>query len=317
MDKTIVNTMRIAVLDLGTNTFNLLIAERATDAPFTTIYNHKLPVKIGQGGINKRILTPEAIDRAMLAMESHVGEIHRYGVTTIIAYGTSALRNAHNGSVLVQMIKERFGIEVQIIDGQAEANLIFEGVRAAISFDTVSLVLDIGGGSNEFVLGNATGMLWQRSFELGMARLIDRFPPSDPITTNEVEQIRDYISEALIPLYEPVALYKPTVLIGASGSFESFTLMIHYLRNPDFVPGQLSTREHIALSDFDRLYQTLLSSTTAQRLTMAGLEPMRAEMIVAAAIFVKFVLERTGIREMFFSDYSLKEGAAAKFFVKL
>lgn len=306
--------MRIAVLDLGTNTFNLLIAERAADAPFRTIYNHKLPVKIGQGGINKRYITPEAMGRAMQAIESHMAEVHRFGVREVLAYGTSALRNASNGSEIVRLIEQRFGFRVLVIDGQAEAGLIFEGVVAALPLEAPSLVLDIGGGSNEFILGDTTGILWQRSFELGMARLIDRFPPSDPISTDEVTQMREYIAEALLPLYEQVTIYKPRVLIGASGSFESFTLMINYLKNPDYLPDAISAHERIGLADFEALYHQLITSTTAERLAMSGLEPMRVEMIVAAAIFVKFVLERTGIRELFFSDYSLKEGAAARYF---
>jgi exopolyphosphatase / guanosine-5'-triphosphate,3'-diphosphate pyrophosphatase len=302
--------MRVAVLDLGTNTFNLVVAEQNC-CNIQLIHSSKLPVKLGEGGINKGTILPGAFSRGMLAVENHCHTIQKLGADQIKAYGTSALRTARNGKDFIEAIRSRTGIEIEIIDGDREAEMIYYGVRE--SFDMSNgkyLILDIGGGSNEFIIADNQTIFWKKSYPLGIARLLEQFKPSDPMTLEEINLIRAYLATQTEDLFEEVERQGVEVLLGASGSFETFAFMIKEkeVRNetensvlPEVFP--------ISHNDFEKLYQKLIHSTAEERKTMKGLEAMRREMIVLACLFVKFVVDNLQLIEIYQTNYSLKEGA--------
>jgi len=139
--------MPVAILDFGTNTFNLLIAE-GNGNTFKRIYNGKQAVKLGRGGIHKGMLTDEAMERAYTAIANHLETTDSYNVTEIHAYATSAIRNASNGAEFVNEVKKRFGFDINVISGEKEAELIYRGITESIDFkDENALIMDIGGGS--------------------------------------------------------------------------------------------------------------------------------------------------------------------------
>jgi len=146
---------RYAVIDLGTNTCNLLIANTLSDNLFETMYDRKLPVKLGRGGIHNNILMQDAIERGITALQHHADTIHDYDVSKVIVIGTSALRGAANRDEFIEKVRELLGWEIKIIDGELEAALIFRGVRLSLP-DRMGkyLIMDIGGGSTEFILAN-------------------------------------------------------------------------------------------------------------------------------------------------------------------
>ncbi|NBC84407.1 MAG: phosphatase [Bacteroidetes bacterium] len=300
--------MNIAVIDLGTNTFNLLIAEVLENMPYSIVYNKKLPVKLGEGGLNNKTITPEAFQRGIDAMAQHQKVIQEKQCTKTYAFATSALRSAQNGPEFVALIREKFNISVSLITGDREAELIYYGVKQAVPLNkTPVLILDIGGGSNEFIIANDLEIFWRKSYELGIARLLGRFNPSDPITEIEIEAVRKYLKEELRLLQDKLKKYKITTLIGASGSFETFTSMLK-AEDSETEVGHYPEGNTIPLADFELLHNKLIRSTSAQRHQMKGLEPMRVEMIVLAAIFVKFVIDHSNISEMKQSNFALKEG---------
>jgi exopolyphosphatase/guanosine-5'-triphosphate,3'-diphosphate pyrophosphatase len=292
--------MRISVIDLGTNTFNLLIVETGEDQTYHIIYNNKLPVKLGKSGIDKKEIRPDAITRGM----------NEYHSEKTFAFATSAIRSARNGEQFVKMIQQRFNLEVEVINGDHEAELVYYGVKQAVSLNCEKvLILDIGGGSNEFVIADKENIYWKKSYPLGVARLLTKFRPSDPITIEEIEYISNYLEERLSDLFEEFRKHKINTLIGASGSFETITAMIRE-DDPHFISEAGTSPESVTidLSDFENLYQKLINSTLKERKQMKGLESMRLEMIVIATLIVKFILQKLKITRLIQSNFALKEG---------
>jgi exopolyphosphatase / guanosine-5'-triphosphate,3'-diphosphate pyrophosphatase len=300
--------MRIAIIDLGTNTFNLLIAEKTENNSYRILLNTKEGVKLGEGGINKRYITETSAQRGIDAIARHYERMIPYKPDKIVAFATSAIRDAENGAEFANTLKEKFNLTINIIDGDKEAELIYLGVKQTLPFTGKRfIILDIGGGSNEFIIADDNGVLWKRSFPLGMARLLDRFKPSDPITSSEIKTIEEYLDPELSELFEKVDEYKPEIFVGASGSFDSFILM---LSSEGLLTHQNGDISHILpIEIFHVLHRKLIHSTSLERDQMKGLEPVRRDMIVLATIFVNFVLNRIGVNTVYQSAYSLKEGA--------
>ncbi len=301
--------MRIAIIDLGTNTFNLLI--RDTDSG-NTIFNHKIPVKLGSKGITSGRIAEDAFERGIEAMISHKTSTSDHHVDMILAFATSAVRSASNGNEFVEAIYEATQIQVEVIDGLREAELIFKGVRQACSIgDQPVLIMDIGGGSTEFILGNENEVFWANSYPLGVTRLLDLFQPSDPITEDETGLVKDHIREALTDLVEAHSKYPATTLIGSSGSFDTIYDVVQ-LRN-----NQLPLQSGQISGVFDSLQlreamDQLESATIEERLEMPGMLEMRAEMINLSAIQIALVLDLLQIEDIRLSTYSLKEGVYAE-----
>lgn len=302
--------MRAAILDFGTNTFNLLIAEKSGDS-FRVLYDGKEGVKLGKGGINKKIIAPEAMERGFTAIARHMQTIDSFGVDEIHAYATSAMRNAENGEEFARAIKDKFGFSTNIISGEEEAALIYGGIKESVDFGTeTAMILDIGGGSNEFIICNSEGILWKHSFELGMARIIERFSISDPIKENEIKEIENYFDLELDLLKSKVEKYRPTLMIGASGSFDTLAAMAK-IRFGNTLEENMTSFQ-IPNEQLKEMHKLLLNSTYEERLKIPGMEEVRVEMIVPASIFINFVYNSFGLTSLKQSGYALKEGAMAR-----
>jgi len=295
---------RIAVIDLGTNTCNLLIAEYQ-DKSYQIIYQGKEVVKLGKEGIDKNILTEKGLERAILAIRKHQERIGKFNVSEVVIIATSAIREATNKDWFQQQIKANTGLDLQIISGEKEAQLIFYGVKLAFGeIDDHSLILDIGGGSNEFILTENNEPIWKQSFPLGMARIIEQIPPSDPITPEEIEQINDWFNSRMEPLWKQMNNIKIPLLIGCSGAFDTLTDLIDQTD-----PGtKTRIKQEIKIGDFTRIYETLIKSTTAERTKMKGMESIRIEMIVPSVLFIKLIVDSLKIRKIYQTDFALREG---------
>jgi exopolyphosphatase/guanosine-5'-triphosphate,3'-diphosphate pyrophosphatase len=308
--------MRVAVLDLGTNTFNLVIAEKNGKNPFQILHSSKLPVKLGEGGINHGEIIQPAFERGVNAVLEHYKSIQRYQVEKTHAFGTSALRTAKNGALFLSTIKTKTGIDIEIITGEREAELIYYGVRQTHPMNPgVYLILDIGGGSNEFIIADHQKIYWKKSYNLGIARLLDRFKPSDPILRDEIDNIVSFLKSEMNELIEKVREYRVDTMLGASGSFETFVAMIRASDELTETQVALSPRSiPITQAEFNALYNKLIRSTHEERRNMKGLEPMRIEMIVLACLFTKFIIETLEIKSIIQSNFALKEGAIYELF---
>ncbi|TRX72288.1 phosphatase [Carboxylicivirga sp. M1479] len=299
--------MRTAIIDLGTNTFNLLIAEQF-DNTYKILREEKYPAKLGKGGINDKKILPEAMDRGIEALKTHLNTIEPYQVDKILCMATAAIRSASNGSEFVKRVKNELDLDINVIDGQKEAELIFDGVKQVVPIgDERVMILDIGGGSNEFIIANKNGVLWKHSFDLGMARLLDRFNPTDPISQKEIREVESYIKTELDLLYKALEKYPTTTLIGSSGSFDTISNMIAAKHHP-FLDMKKVTTYHIPLAYAKEMHQKFLSSSIEERRNMQRMDLHRVEMIVLASIFINFIVDEFQIEEIWQCGFALKEG---------
>ncbi len=296
---------QIAVIDMGTNTFNLLIAG-VNEQQMKEIYFEKIPVKLGKGGMQKKIITPEARLRAVEAMIRYKEIADRYHVQEILAIGTSALRSATNSTELLDNIRQTTGIEVQIIPGDEEASLIYTGVTHSIHPKDVFLIMDVGGGSVEFILASQPeGVIWKKSYPLGIARLLEKFDLSDPVTEENIQALERYFDLHLTALWEVTSQHRPGMLIGAAGTFDTLRALA---TGKGWLPDAGTSWQEIPPDIYRKVHRMLLRSDATERKNMKGMEPFRVEMIVPASIFVNFVLGKINVPSLVQSYYSLKEG---------
>jgi len=305
--------MVIAIIDLGTNTFNLFIANSIAKNEYSKVFKTSLSVKLGEGGINKNYITAPAFKRGINALKSYKSIIEQYNATKVIAFATSAIRGAANGREFLKTAKAETGIDITIISGDKEAEYIYYGVRKALDIgNQPALIMDIGGGSTEFIIADKNTIFWKKSFLLGAARLLEQFNPSNPITATELNQIEEFIALQLKPLFEAVQQFPVQELIGSSGSFESLAaIIVNKFYSPELL--QNKTEYVFSLSDYQLIYQQLLASTKESRLHIKGLIAMRVDMIVVSAILMNVVLKEIKINKMRLSSYSLKEGVLMEF----
>lgn len=305
--------MRLAVIDCGTNTFNLVIIEYWDKEHYNKLFQTRVAVKLGEGAINQGYIAQAAFDRGLTALAELKAAIHAHGAEKVIAFATSAIRDAKNGVEFVNRAFTDYGISISVIDGQREADLIYFGVREAVAMDDrTSLIIDIGGGSTEFILASHQAVHWKESFRIGAARLLERFSPSDPITEPEENALRNYLLDELSPLLSAVKQHPPSELIGSSGAFDSLVEMIHGELGGEPLVDQ-KTEYGIDLEAYRKISQLVKRSTLAQRRQIRGLVPMRVDMIVISCIMVDVVLNALGLERLRVSTYSLKEGALVDF----
>ena len=299
---------KAAIIDLGTNTFHLMLVEKTGPDDFQIIEKITNPVKLGQGGVHKRTLTPEAFARGMKALEAYAEVLKNYPSIPVFAFGTSALRDAENASEFVQLAKEKTGIDIEVISGEKEANLIFEGVKLAFpSLPSPTLILDIGGGSVEIIMTNSGDVDFAHSFNIGASRLLGQFEPKDPITTSEVLSIKDYLKKELQTAIENANHLGPINLIGSSGSFETFADVLYERKQLNSNPRE-QTYYPLPTEELLNLFNELMKSNYAQRESMPGMAIMRVEMIVMAVLITQVILENTQVSKIWLSDYAMKEG---------
>lgn len=304
---------RLGIIDLGTNTFHLLIIEKR-GATIETLFKTSMPARIGMGGINKDLITEEAIDRALKVLQHFRTKLDEFSIAVAqtFAFGTSAIRNASNQNEFCTYVKNETGISITVIDGEREAELIYKGVRAGVSLGMEpSLIMDIGGGSVEFIIGNEKQIFWKKSFEIGGQRLMEKFMRHDPLSEAIRRKLYDYFEEQLIPLANAVHQYAPVKIVGSSGSFDTLLDIDFQNRTGEWAPKDITDFE-LPLAEFFRSYEIILTSNHGQRMLIPGMIELRADMIVVAVCLIDYILKRYNIRKIQVSSYALKEGVLAE-----
>lgn len=296
--------MRCAVIDLGTNTFHLLIAEHHTGQAWQTILKQRRYIKLAEDGIHR--IGPAAFARGLEALRGYKQELEAAGVPPdrVRAMGTAALRTASNAADFIEQVRRETGIRTEVISGDREAELIYKGVRQAVPFPEQGrmLIMDIGGGSVEFILADQEQVFWQKSFPIGVAVLHRHFQHSDPIAPEEVAAESRFLEETLAELWQALERWPARALIGASGTFD---VIDNFLLDPATKPllyGQTSR------AAFEPLCEKFIYSTLAERRAMPLLAPERVELIVVAVVLIRVVLEKAGLNEIYTSTYAMKEG---------
>lgn len=295
---------RLAVIDLGSNTFHLLVCELAPDGSWHAVYRERRYVKLAAGGM--QWLDEDRIERAVACMVDFAATAATWGARHIRAIGTAAMREAGNGLTLARQIRENSGLEVEIIDGKREADYILAGIRTALpATDRPSLVMDIGGGSVEFILFQDREILFKASFTIGVAVLFRAYHTEDPLTPAARRALEDMLNDVLSPLVQAVRTCGTYDLIGASGSFEILhSVMPHVQAGPHWAEIKLS-----GLSDYlERVSR--LDLDARQRLPEIPLE--RVDYVVVAFLLILFTLRQIPPDRLFYCDFALKEGVMAE-----
>lgn len=301
---------KVAIIDMGTNTFHLLLAEGAGKGKYQIFYRGRAAVKIGKDGINDGHITREGMERAVLAMQGFKEIIDQNGIDNIKAFGTSALRSAVNGDEVLARIQAVTGIESKTISGDIEAEYIYRGVRYGLDMGSKkSLIIDIGGGSVEFIIANHEEIFWKKSMEIGAQRLLEKFHKHDPITTDEIRMLNMYFCENLNPLFEALKVHPTGTLVGASGTFD--TLSDIYCFRESITKGDNDPETPLTLAAFHRISEEIILKNRKDRMAIPGMIEMRVDMIVVTCCLIRYILSRFRFDEIRVSSYSLKEGVLA------
>ncbi len=308
--------MRVAIIDIGTNTFNLLIASTYRGK---LVFKHreKSFVFLGKGGINKNIILDDAFERGLKTLMSYSEISKRYHVSKIIAIATSAVRNATNGSEFIKEVLRKTEIKITPISGKLEAEYIYKGAKCATEFgEKPILLMDIGGGSTEFIICNRTEIFWKQSFEIGATRLFEKFHKTDPILEVEKINITDHLKHELSELFSVAESYEINTLIGSAGTFTSLAKIISSTQDT-MIQLKKTSEYQFDLVQFSKIHHELLKLTLTERYKVAGLITERAPMIVVGTILVNFIIQQLKIKNFKLARYSLKEGVASDYLSKL
>lgn len=296
-----------AVIDLGTNTFHLMIAS-VEDGCIITHEKKQIPVKIGTGGIHQNRITPESMQRALNALTTFRTIIDHYPVSQVKAFATAAIRDAQNGDDFIQQAKQLAGIDIQTITGEVEAQLIYEGVKQSLpTMNETYLIVDIGGGSVECILVKDNCAVWQQSFRAGASLVLHSFGIETPITSKTEHEIDNFFSKTFRDLRLAIAQYPPTCMVGSAGSFES---LIDIAKIDCGYTSNTITKQaqELDIEDAKSCINMLIHSTTAQRELLKGLVSFRIEMIVPSMLLTRWLIQSCGIDKIICSAHSLKEG---------
>ncbi|MEL6941317.1 MAG: exopolyphosphatase [Bacteroidota bacterium] len=289
-----------AVIDLGTNTFHLLIAE--TDGKgFRVLYKERIFVKLGENGVET--IGRLSFERGVLAMKHYSEVMQQFRVSKVKAIGTAALRTASNGQEFLNRVKAEADIEIETISGDLEAQLIHKGVSLAVPIEEHQkvLMMDIGGGSIEFIIANMHQVLWAQSFPIGVAVLFNKFHHSDPIAPQEITELSAFLHETLRPLDQALQQFPVNRLIGASGTFDVLEDNLEKIKED-------TNHSIIQLSEFTPFLEKVLQSTQAQRYQIPQIPRERADLIVVALLLIQVTLKKLDIDELSVSHFAMKEG---------
>ena len=307
-------TKKIAVIDCGTNTFNLLIASINKNGLKIHVKKKRV-VKLAQD-FNNKLITDKATLRALNAMHYYKGLINdaKISFNAVYCVGTSAIREAKNQIDFIREVYLATKIKIQPISGLQEATYIFKGILEEHIFsDECVIIMDIGGGSVEFIISKERKIVWKKSFPIGAAKILNRIQPHFPFNTKDVKAISNLFDSELIELISAIEKYQPHLLIGSSGSFDSLISIRNKLFLKDGIEEQ---NNHLKVSTFQLIFKELIKKDYPALLKTPGLLRMRAKMIVPSIMLIKFVLQKMGKTEIIVSKNSLKEGLAFSILTK-
>lgn len=302
---------RITAIDLGTNSFHAIIVDIYADGSFYTVDTLKEMVllKDKESGNN---LSDEAMERGMEAMRRIKRLSDSRGAELILAYATSAIREAINGGEFIQQVIDETGIKINAIPGRIEAELIGVAVQHGVKMsEEPALIMDIGGGSVEFVIANNQKIFYLSSKKIGVARMTADHLHHDPVTKEEIEAMEIHFREQLTEVAQAFAMNRCVKLIGSSGTMQNIASMVAYTKGS--YP-ELSLNEYtLKAEDFYTFYDDVIGLNYNQRAKLKGLDEKRISLLPAGLVLVRFVLKTFGIEELTISEQALREGIVLRY----
>jgi len=299
--------MRIAAIDIGTNSVHMIVVRVRTDLSFEVIDREKAMVRLGAGGLDGKALTTEAMTAALQALSKFKRLAESHSVDVILAAATSATREARNGGEFLARIEAETGIRPRVITGAEEARLIHLAAVYGVDVGSArAVVIDIGGGSTEITLGTATSIQAAKSFKIGVIRLTERFVTSDPLSGRDEQKLTKHVLSEIDRHCEQITAVGFDRVIGTSGTILSLGTVATAISGGT-IPTELRNLR-VSAKGIRRLRKEVVGLSLAQRLTIPGLDPRRADLVVAGAVLLDAILRRLGAEDITLCDLALREG---------
>jgi exopolyphosphatase / guanosine-5'-triphosphate,3'-diphosphate pyrophosphatase len=299
-------TKRIAAIDLGTNSFHAVIVDIYPDGSFRTVDGLKEMIELGREGVG-RMLSKSEMDLGIDTLKKIKTLCVHQNVEKILAYATSAIREAENGGIFIQRAIDEVQIKILAIPGIIEAELVAYAVQHGMQLGaTPHLIMDIGGGSTEFIIADNREILFKDSKKLGVSRITADYIRHDPVNKAELQLISTYYEKHLTDIRKGLNLYPTDILIGSSGTMQNIAAMIAAMKN---LSTSITLNEfEYSAGDFIRFYDSFIKLNKKKRLEVPGLDPKRVDFIVAGLILVRKAIEIFGIRRIKTSTQAMREG---------
>ena len=306
------SAVTIAALDLGSNSFHLVVARAISEKSFEVLLKEKLMIRLGDV-VSKFGYIDELHVRSVIeAIRSFRTLAESLGASELVALATSAFRDAENSSEVVDLIEGETGVSVSVISGSKEAELIFKAISTSVSFqDEVVMCADLGGGSLELIIGTQGELLWSHSFSLGVGRLTAKFlQRPDELSAKDIQKMRRFIHEALLPHYDVIKAFSPSILIGSSGSFLNIARIAISAQRPNVDPKMLEDLNQVSVkrSALKATGRTIIKSNTQERLAIPELDPKRVDIIQAAVLVLDELMQMFSFKALTLSEWALREG---------
>jgi exopolyphosphatase / guanosine-5'-triphosphate,3'-diphosphate pyrophosphatase len=299
--------MRIAAIDIGTNSVHMIVVRVRTDLSFEVIDREKAMVRLGAGGLDGKELTSEAMGAALQALSKFKRLAESHTVDKILAAATSATREARNGGEFLSRIEAETGIRPKVITGAEEARLIHLAAVYGVDVGSArAVVIDIGGGSTEITLGTGTAVQAAKSFKIGVIRLTERFVKSDPLSGRDEQKLTKHILSEIDRHCEQITSTGFDRVIGTSGTILSLGTVATAMAD-GAIPSELRNLR-VGAKQIRRLRKEVVGLSLAQRLTIPGLDPRRADLVVAGGVLLDTILKRLGADDITLCDLALREG---------
>ncbi|MCU0699021.1 MAG: Ppx/GppA family phosphatase [Myxococcaceae bacterium] len=302
---------RYAAIDIGTNSVLLLVAERDAKGRWQAVEERAEITRLGKGVDASKRLSPESMELTLEVLTRFAAEARALGVRDFAVSATSAARDASNGAEFLSSVKTRAGLTVEILPGDEEARLSFASALADFGAERPLVVIDIGGGSTEFIFGDTAGAItFRRSFDVGSVRLTERFLRGDPPAPAELSAMEDFLRQTFAALPPPPSGFQ---LVGVAGTVTTICAVARTIEpyDPTLVHGAELARDEIVDTT-----QRLAHLPVALRRTLPGLQPKRADVIVAGAFILRAALDALGAPTVVVSDRGLRWGLLADRFGK-
>jgi len=308
--------MRIAAVDVGSNSIHMVVAQVEADGRFRVLDRAKDMVRLGRKTLSKGRLSAEAINAGVRTLSAFRTLAERQGVSRITAVATSAVREASNGGDFIARVEDDVGLRVKVIPGREEARLIFLGVRHAIDLSgKPTLLVDIGGGSVEFILVEQGEPLALESHKIGVARLSERFFSHDPPAAAEIAALETHLTDLLDPMLGEFRKHRVRRVVGTSGTMLNLIGIAGHLQGGD--PPELHLNNFAVDAEaIGKLRRQLCRATRVERLKLKGLDAKRADLIVAGAVLTDLVLQRLGAKQLVACTWALREGVLLDFIAR-
>jgi len=299
--------MRIAAIDIGTNSIHMVIARANSLTGFEVLDREREVVQVGRGSFANGRLRADAIRRTVEALGRCVALARRSQVDHVLCTATAAVREARNGGDFIAAARQQCGITPRVIPAEEEGRLIYLAVRSALEMPKEpALIIDIGGGSMQLVVGDRDRLIDVQSTPLGALRLTEQMLESDPPSRRDLQRLRRYIRKHARSALKRARGHEPEIVYGSSGSIHALAEVAHWFdtRRPlEQLNGHL-----LATESLERLTRRLQRMDAAQRERIPGLDARRAEIIVPGAMVLRHVLEEVGAAGIVMSDYGVREG---------